>query len=57
MALHETSRTIVEVYEPFLIKAGFLQRTSRGRVALERTYTFLNMEPLPSSKLNQQRLF
>ncbi len=57
VALHETSRTIEEVYEPFLIKEGFLQRTSRGRVALERAYTFLNMEPLPSSKLNQQRLF
>lgn len=57
VALHETSRTIEEVYEPFLIKEGFLQRTSRGRIALERTYAFLNVELPPSSKLNQQRLF
>ena len=28
----------------FLIQEGFLQRTARGRVALERTYTHLNME-------------
>jgi len=56
VALHETSRTIEEVYEPYLIKEGFLQRTQRGRVALERTYTYLEMDP-PASSGQQGRLF
>jgi len=33
VAVSEESETIEDVYEPFLIKEGFLQRTSRGRVA------------------------
>ncbi len=44
VAIGEEADTIEEVYEPFLIQEGFLQRTARGRVALERTYTHLNME-------------
>lgn len=45
VALHETSRTIEEVYEPYLIKRGFIQRTSRGRIALEKLYTYLGLDP------------
>ncbi len=56
VALHESSRTIEEVYEPFLIKEGFLQRTPRGRVALEKVYDYLDLEP-PSGGKTQQRLF
>ena len=44
VAIGEEADTIEEVYEPFLIQEGFLQRTARGRVVLERTYTHLNME-------------
>jgi len=56
VALHESPRTIEEVYEPFLIKEGFLQRTPRGRVALERVYTYLDLEP-PAGGEQQQGLF
>ncbi|MCH8837540.1 MAG: Holliday junction branch migration DNA helicase RuvB [Candidatus Marinimicrobia bacterium] len=57
VALHETSRTIEEVYEPYLIKEGFLQRGQRGRVALERAYSYLNVEPPLKDKASQRRLF
>jgi Holliday junction DNA helicase RuvB len=57
VALHESPRTIEEVYEPFLIKEGFLQRTPRGRVAQERVYTYLKLEPPAEGKQQQRRLF
>ena len=41
VAMSEDARTLEEVYEPFLIKEGFIQRTSRGRKALEKTYNYL----------------
>lgn len=44
VAIGEEADTIEEVYEPFLIQEGFIQRTSRGRVALERTYKHLNIK-------------
>jgi len=40
-AVGEDSGTIEEVYEPFLIKEGFLKRTPRGREATERAYNHL----------------
>ena len=43
VSISEDARTIEEVYEPFLIKEGFIQRTPRGRIALERAYTYLNI--------------
>lgn len=45
VALSEDQRTLEEVYEPFLIKEGFLQRTAQGRVATERAYRHLGYEP------------
>ena len=41
VSISEDSRTIEEVYEPFLIKEGFIQRTPRGRIALDKTYKYL----------------
>ena len=35
--------TIIEVYEPYLMQLGFIERTPRGRVATERAYTHLGM--------------
>jgi len=32
------------VYEPYLIKEGFIQRTPRGRIALDKTYSHLNVD-------------
>jgi Holliday junction DNA helicase RuvB len=37
-ACGEEAETIEEVYEPFLIKEGFIHRTSRGREATEKAY-------------------
>ena len=37
--------TIEEVYEPFLIKEGFLKRTPRGREATELAYRHLGFTP------------
>ncbi len=40
-AVSESSETIEEVYEPFLIQEGFLMRTPRGREVTEKAYTHL----------------
>jgi Holliday junction DNA helicase RuvB len=44
-AVSEDAGTIEEVYEPFLIKEGFLQRTARGREATELAYQHLGKSP------------
>ena len=44
VAISEDARTIEEVYEPYLIKEGFIQRTSRGRKALDKTFLYLDAE-------------
>ena len=44
-AVGEEAGTIEEVYEPFLIKEGFLQRTPRGREATLKAYTHLGKKP------------
>ncbi len=40
-AVGEDSGTIEEVYEPFLIKEGFIKRTPRGREVTELAYSHL----------------
>ncbi|MFQ5794058.1 MAG: Holliday junction branch migration DNA helicase RuvB [Candidatus Bipolaricaulia bacterium] len=40
-SLSEEPDTISEVYEPYLLKQGFIQRTPQGRVATERAYEHL----------------
>jgi holliday junction DNA helicase RuvB len=49
-ACAEEAETIEEVYEPFLIKEGFLKRTPRGRETTEKAYTHLNLLPPQSLK-------
>ncbi len=44
VAIGEDPQTIEDVYEPFLIKEGFLQRTSRGRIAEARAYNYLGID-------------
>jgi Holliday junction DNA helicase RuvB len=41
----EESETIEEVYEPYLIKEGYLKRTPRGREATLKTYKHLGIKP------------
>ena len=43
-AVGEEAGTIEEVYEPFLIKSGFINRTPRGRVATEFAWHHLGLE-------------
>lgn len=43
-AIGEDQGTFEEVYEPFLIKEGFIVRTQRGRVATELAYKHLGMD-------------
>ena len=40
-AVSEDTETIEDVYEPYLLQEGFLQRTPRGRIATERAYKHL----------------
>ncbi len=42
VAVNEDPGTIEEVYEPFLIQQGFIQRTPRGREATELAYMRFN---------------
>jgi Holliday junction DNA helicase RuvB len=46
-AVAEDANTIEEVYEPFLVQHGFLQRTSRGRVATPLAYRHFGYTPPP----------
>ena len=52
VAISEDSVTVEEVYEPYLIKEGYLQRTSRGRIALEKSYDYLNKKKKDNSQTN-----
>lgn len=42
----EESQTIEDVYEPYLMQIGFLQRTPRGRIATDQAYRHLGL-PVP----------
>ena len=45
VSVGEESGTIEEVYEPYLIQEGFLERTPRGRVAAPRAYRHFDLAP------------
>jgi Holliday junction DNA helicase RuvB len=49
-ATSEEEETIEEVYEPYLIQLGFIERTPRGRVATQNAYKHLNKKA-PQKKL------
>ena len=53
VAVSEDVSTVEDVYEPYLIKEGFIQRTSRGRIAQEKSYKHLGK----TITKKQQRLF
>lgn len=54
VAVGEEPDTLEEVYEPYLIMEGYLQRTPQGRVATELSYKKLRLKPASG---NQQKLF
>ena len=49
-AVGEEAGTIEEVYEPFLIQEGFLQRTPRGREVTSKAYEHLGKKPHQGGK-------
>lgn len=53
VAVGEDATTIEDVYEPYLIKEGFIQRTPRGRVAMDKAFQLLGRTVKPT----QQGLF
>jgi holliday junction DNA helicase RuvB len=50
-AVGEEPGAIEEVYEPFLIMEGYLQRTPRGRMATDKAYKHVGVVPPPSGDL------
>ena len=55
-AISEETDTVMDVYEPYLIQLGFLQRTPRGRMATDGAYAHLGLEP-PTPYSHQPMLF
>lgn len=55
-AISEESDTIMDIYEPYLLQLGFLERTPRGRVATPNAYRHLVI-PYNKDKLNQTSLW
>ncbi len=57
VAVSEEQETIEDVYEPFLIQQGFLQRTPRGRVATPLALTHLGIAGAAPAEGDSGRLF
>ncbi len=55
VAVAEDPGTIEEVYEPFLVQNGFLQRTPRGRVATTLAYRHFGYQPPASAVRDQEQ--
>ncbi len=55
-AVSEENDTITDVYEPYLLKLGFIQKTPRGRIATEHAYRHLGYK-VPGSRLKAPGLF
>ena len=45
-ALNEDAQTIEDIYEPYLIQKGFIERTPRGRKATQNAYSYLERNVL-----------
>lgn len=49
-SISEEAETIEDVYEPYLMQIGFMERTSRGRVATDAAYKHLGIEKKEKSQ-------
>jgi Holliday junction DNA helicase RuvB len=56
-AISEEKDTIEEVYEPFLIQNGYINRTPRGRVATRLAYEHFGFTPKTKKSVTQTKLF
>ena len=50
-ATNEEEETIEDIYEPFLLQLGFLERTPRGRLLTENVYNHLGLKLKPTNQL------
>ena len=50
VAVSEDAGTLEDVYEPYLIQQGFLERTPRGRVATALAYQRFGITPPPGTQ-------
>ena len=55
-AISEEPDAIEDIYEPYLLQIGFLDRTPRGRVATRRAYEHFSRVP-PDASAPQKKLF
>ena len=51
-AMSEEEATVEEVYEPYLIQCGFIERTPRGRTLTDRGYEHLGQK-IPANRQNK----
>jgi holliday junction DNA helicase RuvB len=56
-ALCEEKDTLEEVYEPFLIQSGYINRTPKGRVATSLAYEHFGFTPKSKVHIDQKKLF
>ncbi|MCL1804386.1 MAG: Holliday junction branch migration DNA helicase RuvB [Clostridiales bacterium] len=56
-SISEETETIEDVYEPYLMQMGLLQRTARGRMATLKAYQYLDQPPPANQGQNQGSLF
>ena len=56
-ALCEEKDTLEEVYEPFLIQSGYINRTPKGRVATRLAYSHFGFPSKTTENATQQKLF
>ena len=49
VAVGEEQDTVEDVYEPYLLQRGFIERTPRGRAATRRAWRHLGLEPPPEA--------
>ena len=55
-SMNEDTGTVMDVWEPYLLQLGFLDRTPRGRVATRLAYEYLGLPVRPNERLDQARL-
>ena len=56
-AISEETDTIEDVYEPFLLQMGFINRTARGRVVTPAAYEHLGIPLKPEGRAEQGKLY
>ncbi|HOO63841.1 MAG TPA: Holliday junction branch migration DNA helicase RuvB [Synergistaceae bacterium] len=56
-AINEESQTLEDIYEPFLIRQGFLEKTPRGRKATDNAFFLFSLKPPHMSANEGQRVF